>query len=551
MKRNLGLLGASLLLACTSSKTAPPADTDTQAPTLQVITPARGTMSQGNQVNVTGMVQDDHPIDLVTVTVNGTNAVVNPDGTFAATITVGSGIELIETHAVDGGGNDARDVRSVLAGTLVASDGTAVSSLGVMVGAAGFHAIGAEIATQAKQTDFTALGLAMNPVYTSSGCNSATINIETITVGDITADLVPTTGALGAIVDLDNVTVVLHVDFHAICISGSATVTVTSTKAHVTGDLALALTAGHLVATMPTAAVTLDGFAIDVHNVPSALTDLITGQAQSALETALTNAVKAKVPQIATNALSKVVATSLTTSMLGHDVQMAVTPGSVSLAPDGLFLAATTTTKLVGGETGTFSTVATPLTSSTIAASGFGIAIAGDTLNQLLSGAWAAGALEETVSNLGAVGAFLDPSAKALKLHLMLPPAISAESGALALALGDLIVSVRDASDVELQQIAVELTTPLQLSADATGALTFSLGTPTIKAQVLVQTAEVQTPLTDAKFEAILTGGWGLLADKAQTALSGLHLPTITGVTLGTPTVTGTSGYITADVPLM
>jgi hypothetical protein len=540
-----GLAVAVFLVACSATSNGPG---DTQPPSLHVLTPDRGTLSAGSQVTVTGTATDDQPG--LTVTVNGTPAAVGADGSFSATITVGSGVDVLETHATDAAGNDARDVRAVLAGTLAATDGSTVSPLGAMIGAAGFHALGTAIATQAKQLDFTALGQAMNPVYSSSGCNSATIDIETITVGDITADLVPGANVLAAKVDLSDVAVTLEVKFKAVCIGGNATVDVHSTVAHVTGNLALGLEAGKLVATMPDAAVVLDGFSINIHNIPGAIEDLIRGKVRDAAESALTKAIKDEVPKVANEQLSKLVSQSLATQMLGHDLRFTVTPSGVALSPDGLFVATDTTLLLAGGEGGTFASVAAPLDATTIGASGLGIAIAADTLNQLLGGAWAAGAIDQHIADLGGVGGLLDDDVHSLVLHPLLPPTVTADNGTLALALGDMIVSARDANDTEVIQVALSVSTPLQIAAGANSALAFDLGDPVVKAQVLAQTDAVDNPLTDAKFEAIIGGGWGLLAGKAKDALSGLALPTLSGVTLGTPAVAGTHGYIVATIPL-
>src|SRR5689334_16623640 len=109
------VLAAALLLtvvACSS-------DAPDKPPVLEVQSPARGTLADSDTITVTGHVTDDHAG--VKVTVAGTEVPVGADGSFTATVTAVPGVDIIETHAIDSGNNDVRDVRSVLAGTLAPS----------------------------------------------------------------------------------------------------------------------------------------------------------------------------------------------------------------------------------------------------------------------------------------------------------------------------------------------------------------------------------------------------------------------------------------------
>src|SRR5262249_22629512 len=106
-----------VIAGCASDGSGP----DT-APTLAISSPDRGTSADGGTVTVSGTVKDDRPG--VRVTVNGMEQTVGTDGTFTATVQVDPGIGIVETHAIDKGGHDVRDVRAVLAGTIGTSDGT-------------------------------------------------------------------------------------------------------------------------------------------------------------------------------------------------------------------------------------------------------------------------------------------------------------------------------------------------------------------------------------------------------------------------------------------
>ncbi len=165
-------------------------------PTLEITSPARGTTLQGDSVEVSGVVTDDHGAKKVKVVINQTEDTPAADGTFTATVPVSAGITVLETHAIDGGANDVRDVRAVMAGELATSDGTKAAPVGARVGAPAFAALGGAMGQTIKGLDFTALAQTMNPVYDNGGCLGAKIDITSLTISDAGVALVPKAGAL-------------------------------------------------------------------------------------------------------------------------------------------------------------------------------------------------------------------------------------------------------------------------------------------------------------------------------------------------------------------
>jgi hypothetical protein len=466
-------------------------------------------------------------------------------------VPVTAGVDLIETHAIDSAGNDVRDVRAVLAGTLGPTDGTAKGQVGARAGATALRAVGTAVGTAAKAIDYTAAAQALNPVYDNSGCLGARINITSITLTNVGVALVPKTDLLGTDVVIDNLVVKLAANFKVACIGGSTTITVRATKAKVHGDLALRIATGALATSLPTATVSFEGFSVDVGGVPGAIEDLLRGQAQSGVEKALTSAIKSKVPPIADKALAGLIAKPLTTTLLDHDLAIAVTPTKVSITPAELFVAVDSTLKVTGGEGGTFLTTATTLSPSTMSASqGLGIALDDDIVNQLFAGLWAADAFDKSleISSIPALGALLDDDARTVDLKLSLPPTASTDSGELELALGDLIVTVRDEAGVEVQSMALSITTTIAAEPSQTGKVVLSVGAPTVYATMLAQSAAVEDPLTDDQVEALVTAVWGVIGVKADDALSKLPMPTIAGVTLGAPTISTSTGFVIADM---
>lgn len=522
-------------------------------PTLEITSPQRGTTVQGDSIQVSGVVTDDRDPQKVKVVINGQDVTPAKDGTFTATVPVTAGISILETHATDGGANDVRDVRAVLAGDLGTSDGTKASPVGARVGAPAFAKLGTAFGQTIKAMDFTALAKTMNPVYDNSGCLGAKIDITSLTISNAGVALVPKTNALDTSVTLDNVVVKLHANFKVACIGGSTDITVKSSKAHIDGDLGLAVSAGKLTTSLGGAAVTLDGFTIDIGGVPGAIESLLKGEARKAAENALTKAVQSKVPPMANQALAGLTAKPFNANLLGHMTKLTVAPAQVQLSADGLFFAVDSKVLVTGGEGGMYASSPAPMSASLMQTTGVGVAVADDLVNQLFSGLWAAGAIDQTVeidSKLAVLGALLDDDAKSLGISLALPPTVTGEGADLALAVGDLMISVKDAGGAEIQKLALSVKTTLSAEPTQSGALLLTLGQPELYAQVIAQSDVVERPLTDEQVEGIVGGAWGLVGGMAGSALETLQLPSIGGLELGTPAIEGRTGYVFADVPV-
>ncbi len=534
--------------ACASSQTS----SQDEAPVLTITSPQRGASADGGAVTVTGTVTDDRPG--VRVTVNGADATVGKDGSFTASVTLDPGIGIIQTHAIDKGGHDVRDVRAVLAGTIAATDGTKTAPIGAHASPAAITAIANAVANDAKAVDYTAEATKLNPIYSDTSCNGAVVDITSVSLSDVAVSLVPQQGALAAKVTLDNVVVKLDVHFRALCISGSDTVTISASAAHIDGDLGVTVASGKLVTSLSNASVTLDNFNLSAGGVPSFVVDLFNGTVRTKVEGALQHVVQTQVPPLANAKLAGLLAKGFSAKVLGEATTLTATPTTATIATTGVFLGVDTKVVVTGGTGGMF-VEQTPPSASTLSGQtkNLGLAIANDLVNQLLAGLWAAGAFDKTipVSSISVLAALLDADATQLEVSIALPPTVQSDgTGNLQLAVGDALISVQDASGNELQKIALSVQTSLAMSASTSGAISMALGTPTVYAQVLGQVDDGSRPLTDQQVEGIVTGAWGVVSQQASDALGKLPMPTVAGLKLGAPTVQAISNYVLADIPL-
>jgi hypothetical protein len=539
-------IAASLLIVigCSSGE-----ETLDPAPVLEVTSPSRGTFADSDTVTVTGRVTDNGP---VRVTVAGSEVAVGQDGTFSTTIQVGSGVEIIETHATDSAGQTVRDVRAVLAGSLGPTDGTMAGEVGARAGVSALRAVGNAVAAGAKQVDFTAAAQAMNPVYDNGGCLGATINITSIKLSNIGVALTPKANALATGVVIDNLDVRLSARFKVACISGSTTITLRASKTRINGDLGLRVASNKLQTSLPTTTVAFEGFSIDIGGVPGAIEDLLRGQARDGVSKALAAAIRSNVPPIADQQLAGLVANPVSTEILGRPATISVVPSAVSISPTELFVGLSTKVKVTGGEGGTFLTTPTTLSAGMSSSQGLGVALDDDIVNQLFAGLWSADAMEQQISidSIPALGALLDDDGRTLDIKLSLPPTVSTDTGELVLAIGDMIVSVKDETGADVQRMAISIKTTLAAEPSQSGKILLTVGSPTVYAQVLAQSDAVDRPLTDSQVEALVTGVWGLIGVQADNALSALPMPTIAGITFGAPTIEAGNGFVLADMPI-
>lgn len=112
------------------------------------------------------------------------------------------------------------------------------------------------------------------------------------------------------------------------------------------------------------------------------------------------------------------------------------------------------------------------------------------------------------------------------------------------------MISVNDGAGVQIQQLALSLRTTLAAAPSSTGQITLTVGQPELFAQVIAQSDAVDRPLTDEQVEGLVGGAWGLVGGQADDALANLPMPTLAGVTLGAPSISGRPGYVIADLPI-
>jgi len=536
---------AVLAPACASSDDTPPV--------LAVSTPERGTLAESAVVSVAGQVSDDAPGRL-SVRVNGLEAVIAPDGSFAVDVPVPPGVDILETIATDGGGNTARDVRAVLAGTLAPANGAVPDALAVHVGPEAFAAIGDGAGAAIDQLDLTAAVQPMNPVFQDPGCLGATVDITGVDVSRVDVGLVPGGGAVAADVTIHDLRVDLHADYQVACIGGSTDLAVLASAVRIRGGLGVDVVDGDLRTALHDVTVQLDGFDLDGGGAPGAVLDLFDGIIDDRVAAALQAVVQEQLPARADAALSELASKTWTVPVLGHDVGFRIAPTDVDLESTGAFVAVDASMQVAGGEAGAYVATPSPVTGVLMQdAPGVGIAVADDAINQLFAGLWASGALDQQlpIEPGNPIALLLDSKTRTLGVTMSLPPTVATDgNGDMRVAIGDLILRTIDGGGEELSRIAISIATTLGAESTADGHLKLRLGEPTVYAQILWQSDQVERPLTGQQIEDVVAAAWSLIGPTADDVLAQVPLPAIAGMTIADPQIDARGGFVVVEASI-
>lgn len=541
----------SVLAACSSTTSGGggdgSTDKDFDPPTIEIESPARGTMAEGGSIRVTGRVTDAGS-GVAEVRINDQVATLDGDS-FSLDLAAPAGIAILQTRATDVAGNVGSDNRAVLLGDL-ADQGTPITD-GVVAkldgGAMGGMA--QMISSFANGTNFTALATALNPVVdTGSSCNSAKVFVESINKSGVPVTAQPVAGGINTRVSIRGLDVRGRVTFRALCISGSASWRITATAYNVGGRIAPTLTGGDIAIGLDGVTSGFDGFNLDVNNIPGFVENLFEDQVRNKLADIMRDKVREMVPQMATSFLQEFLADSYAVDAMGQTIDLSIKPTSMLWDTSGGRISLETTTVVRGVEGASFLSTPTPAPDA-MGAGGLSVALADDVANQLMAGMWASGALE-----LGfqpgegdPVRAFF-PEADSVAIQLLLPPVVNADTttGTMKLAIGDAMVQVIDADQGLGTMAEFAISAEIDLSATLTtdGRMMLQTGSPRVVGQVISQSDSLLVPLDEAKVTAFAELAINQFAQQADALFETLPIPGVPGAELSSPTFEPRGGYV-------
>lgn len=542
-------LALGILSGCTGTITRDGLDPDDHLPpTVEVETPERGTITGETSVTVNGRAHDAESA-VLQVTVNGTLATLADDGSFRATLTLGEGITLLETVATDGGGNTATDARAVMTGNLMDQTAPVADAIAAFVSPQAMTGLADLVNTFTSGIDLTALARSYNPVVdTGDSCNDYKAYVDSVERGPIEVSAEPADGGIDGRVTIRDLVIRGHIDYRAVCISGSADYTVTADAYDAGALIAPAVADGDLSIGLEGVTSGFRGFNVNVNGIPGFVEDRFEDDVRDKVAAILRDKIQSIVPPLASEFLDSFVSRTYQVDLLGQTIQFSVWPSAMSWSAAGGSLVLDSNTSVMGVEGKYVSTPSQRPSDADLASPGLRVALADDVFNQLLASVWSSGALEDTLlpgehEGLGgALGADVDSAT----VTMMLPPVASFDTttGTSRLTLGDLVVDAYSVDGGTLASFAVSAQIDLAVTTGASGRVQLVTGKPRILAQVLEQSSSLLTELDSSKAAAIAELAITQLTIKADDLLADIPVPGLPNATIASPTFQPVSGYL-------
>ena len=531
---------------------------DAVAPRVEVTEPARGQMLEGiDRITVKGTVTDDEGLDYVTV--NGEPVRLDAKGSFSHELLLVPGLTLIEVLGRDLAGNEERDTRAVMTGTLVPIDTKVEHAFKVSLDAEALRVGGTIAGNALRAADLTSLLAGVNPVAKfDEDCIGARLDITKIDKGAVEINFDPTATGLHVDGFIEDVDVTVAVTYRLTCASMVETIHVKVDRVFVSGTIAVGLVDGKLKLELQGLTTRIEGLDVEQGVLPQEIVSFIEGPASVLLGSALGTMLAGQLPTLLGRFIGER-GVEQTVEILGKEVSFALEPTTVELDETGLRIELDSKFSIPGegyGSRFVVSPDAPPDMDEALPVGGFRIGLADDALNQVLAAMWAAGVIDQdldvTSGDYAGLGILFDR----VKLSLALPPYVIARPGGqgLEVKVGDLTASFYkkqpDGEERMVTQIALSARLNVRLEITEENRFRLLIEEPTAFVDVLRHDVTGANPLANADFEELGSFTVANLASLVTQLLENVPVPVFYGATIeGGTFVSGgpAGGYLIAN----
>jgi hypothetical protein len=538
----LGFATTFALAACTQTETPD----RPEPPQLQVLSPERGTMTPGlATVEVRGTVapSPDSGADIARVEVNGMAARLDGLGNWSANITLAPGANIITTIATDTDGATADDQRGLITGDLRPLDTTIENAIAAGLSAAAFDKLGDTAAALVTNTDLGAFVAPYNPVVAKGltngeeDCLYGKVSVKPgLDINTAYLALVPNNTGLALDAELVGVNIPLHARYAAACLDGDTDISITAQRARIRGTLAITVVNGRFDVRLMNPTVTFTGFMLNAGGVPGAVLDLL--DLDQEIADTLAWAVERFMAPLVNQALAGVSVGPQNVNLLGHQLRVAVAPAGVAFDAAGAEVVLDAALTMQGANTKfVYTENQVPPGRGN---AGVALAVADDSINQLLAGFWASGGLNMQMEK--DLGMF-----DQLRIDAMLPPVVSTDAdGSMKLVMSDMMLELRD-QGVMLARTAITMEMKLKVEpAASTYAAKISIEMPTLRADII----ENIQGIPDAQLEQLLPRAVESEIATFAPILGAVPLPAVQGIVVTDLHMGGDGGYITISADI-
>jgi hypothetical protein len=552
MRQHLALVCAALLapvIAGCDDEYDPNAPAiDPTAPRIHITSPARGTFAgEVSSVAVKGIATDDAG-PVASVTINGVPAVVEADGTFAATVPVDAGTNLLHAIAKDAQGNTGKETRAVVAGALEPIKSIVPQAITASMTAQTFDALGRGVTGYLTGANLTTLATPYNPVVdwgtenSQPDCLYGQAMITSVALGSASKlSFAPQPGGLWLQVELDRPRIGTHLQWAVSCFDGSREVAISASHITISGMLTVGIKqTGVFDIHFDHPDVQITGFDVDLGGVPGEIVDVLH------LDTALGPVLGFVAERFAVPYLNQSLAglnETKTVDVLGKKVDVKIAPRSIDFDVVGATIELDSSLRAQGDTASPGFVYVTDDPPVMDGSQGFQLAVVDNAANQLLGSFWAAKGMDVGLDlangSYGEVGKLYDR----VELSASVPPFVDAHHDALRLVIGDLLGTFKN-GPVIATQVAINAEVALKIVSDAGGSLRMDVGTPEIFVDVLDENVDGANQLSNAQFEAISSFGLSRIVAFGSGSLGAIPLPSFGGVAVKNVKIKEQTGYV-------
>lgn len=436
---------------------------------LVVTAPARAALLDAPMVVVSGTASDLGS-GVASVSVNGVAAEVAAGGSFQAELALEGGVALIDVVARDGAGNEAHDVRAVLAGPR-SQEGVIANGLVARIAPGGYGFLADAVTAGLAASD---LGGAAPQGALMGVPDCFEVNLAGLQHGAIDVDLEPRAGGVGVALAVHDVVLDLRVDMGGFCDpeGSSAPARLRADTLWLRGLARLGVSGGGVTPDLSGLTATFDGVDLDTTGLPSQVINLLISNAPSELAGALGDAIGPLAGGAIGESLASfdALAWSPTTEGLGLTVRLS--PTAVDAGMDGLVV--TASVELDSGGLGPVEYVTGAGPAQALPPGGGSVlrlGVSDDVANLALATLSAGGFLDRSVSVPDDSAARTLLGLDHLDLELQLPPMVTSREGSAHIVVGDALITAYDLEGDAVMRLAASAEADLALSSGDGGAL--------------------------------------------------------------------------------
>lgn len=527
------LLYLATLVACIGEMPPPPQ--------LRVTSPERGLIkSTAGSVVVMGTATPGPSGSPVTkVTINGQQAKLMPDGTFAAAVAVPEGATLLETVAYSEDGAKAIDARAAHVGELRPVGGRIDNAVMATLSADAFARISTAASETLKTVDLTSL---LPPQSFGDEYANLKLTISQLRIGDVNVALMPVAGGLQLSIELTGLSVGANAAYAGVLVpDGSTSISVTADKITIGGTLVVTPAGnGGFKTTVSSPNVTTTALKLQASGLVGDILDLLNRHLASTIQNVTTRSAELALEPLVNTALGAL-AGPRQLDVLGKTVGLEVSASAIEFSSLGALASLNLQAKIDGSESSPGYIFTPNGTPSLDMGHGVQIALSDDLLNDMLSQVHALGVLDLGLDE--DFGLF-----DKIDIQATLPPMITANTstGAVRLVLGDMIATVSNDGNT-LVRAAINAQVDVAIErGDKADEIAINVDSVQVFANLL-DDPQTGGGIGADEITRAANAGVGLQLKNLDKFLVTVPVPTVAGVTLDSLEMRGDNGYVVAS----